>query len=83
MPWAGLHLWDWFWDMSRDRHEGMNGPQPIGLAGIALWSQMTMTPVRPDEVAILRDMDDAYRSALAAESADQQRRREAEAKKKG
>lgn len=64
--------------MSRDRTSGPNGPDPIGLSGIRLWSEMTGTVVRPDEVEIIRDMDDAYRTALALERADQSRRREAE-----
>ncbi|WMT85562.1 hypothetical protein NO932_11550 [Pelagibacterium sp. 26DY04] len=82
IPEAGEHLWEWFWDMNRDRQQGMNGPQPIGLAGIRLWSEMTGQSIRPDEVEIIRDMDDAYRAALSAEFADQQRRRDAEAQSK-
>lgn len=78
----GEHLWEWFWDMSRDRKWGEAGPDPIGLAGIRLWSEMTGTTIRPEEVEIIRDMDDAYRSALAIERADQQRRRKAEAQQK-
>lgn len=80
VPRAGEYLLEWFFDMDRDRQEGMSGPQPIGLCGIRLWSEMTGTIIRPDEVEIIRGMDDAYRSALSAEMADQSRRREAEAK---
>jgi hypothetical protein len=68
--------------MDRDREQGMNGPQPIGLRGIDLWARLTDTFVRPEEVAIIRDMDDAFRAAWAAESEDQSRRREAESKRR-
>lgn len=80
-PEAVDHLWDAFWDMNRDRATE-HGPQPLGVAGIKAWAEATGAVIRPEEVSILREMDTAYREALAKEIADNSARQaESEAKR--
>lgn len=85
IPEGGAYLWDWFWELSQERREGMNGPMPLSSRDIAAWCDISGNVVRPDEVAVLRRMDAAYRSALADEMRESMKRRESshEAKPKG
>jgi len=75
IPDAGQYLWDWFWDIDRDRID--NNPLDIKA-----WAELTGTVIRPDEVEILRQMDHAYRPAMSAEIADAQKRMAAEQNQK-
>lgn len=81
-PFAGELILEWFWHLSAFRGEGVSGPAPIRHADIRDWSVLSHTPLRPEEVTILLQLDQAYRSALSAEMADQAARRE-QASKKG
>lgn len=71
VPEYGERLWEWFWDISRDRQSGMNGPQPIGPVGIMAWSAVTGNVIRGDEAEILRAMDGAYLRAMSNEAREQ------------
>ncbi len=66
------HVWNWFWQLSNRRN---SGPEALSYAEVQAWAQMMHIPIRPDEVAMLVAMDDAYvqevrreqRAALEAE----------------
>src|SRR5690606_10437213 len=61
------YLWEWFWDASRGRQAGLNGPLPLSGTEWRAWQEITGHVVRPEEWAILRDMDAAYLEACGEE----------------
>lgn len=77
VPEAGEFFLDTFWEISRFRAHGMNGPDPIRLVDIRHWSDMTGTQVRRDELPVIIEMDVAFRSAWADEAEANRERREA------
>lgn len=64
------YLWDWFWEAARGRQDGMNGPLALSAGELLSWASLTGAIVRPEEWAILRDMDGAYLAAVAEEQAE-------------
>lgn len=60
------HLWEWFWDISRGRQVGMNGWLALPAVEIRAWQDMTGNIIRAEELQVLRDMDQAFLSAMAA-----------------
>lgn len=73
MPPDLQYLLEWFWDIGSSRSQGFNGPQPLSLSDIVLWSTLTGTIIRREEVAIIRDMDAAYLDVIAKEQAERRR----------
>lgn len=66
-------IWDWFWDLSAIR--GYDDGRPLSFFyDIPKWAQMTGTYITRQEIVILRQMDDAFMNALAAERAAQRER---------
>ena len=53
-------LWQWFTDLSRARSYNAAGPNPITYAEIEAYARLHRWPLRPDHVAALRQLDDAY-----------------------
>lgn len=76
VPLEGAHLWDWFWTLSSRRR---GGPEALTFAEVGEWQRLTQTMVRPEEVALLMKMDDAFliemgkEQKAAAERAREQR----------
>ncbi len=68
-PEAVDYLWDAFWDISTDRQDGPNGPQPLGSVLIKSWCDLTGTALLSEDVDIIRAMDRAFLSAYADEMA--------------
>lgn len=63
------YLWNTFWDISTDRQDGPNGPQPLGSVLIKSWCDLTGTALLSEDVDIIRAMDRAFLSAYADEMA--------------
>lgn len=64
---TGMIIWNWFFELNGGRQNGGFGPSPLSWGDMAAWAQLTATPLQPWHVQILRDMDNAYMSALAAQ----------------
>lgn len=64
IPDGAEHLAEWFWRLSEVRHQGFNGPLPIGFSEIQAWINLTGEIVSREEVAILRAMDAAYLAGI-------------------
>jgi len=71
-------FWEWFWEISAVRRHGDNGPDAITYGAIFEWAKATGTLITMRDIAILRQMDDAFISALNSEHKDQRERRENE-----
>ncbi len=54
----------------------MSGPQPISYVEIDAWSRLTGETVTREELAVLIQMDDGYRLALAEELEVQRKARD-------
>lgn len=67
IPEEGEHIWLWFWQLSRRRQQGVDGPQPLTYTEISECSRMTGEILLREEIAVITDMDDAYLDALAKE----------------
>lgn len=65
VPPQAEHVFLWFRDLSARRAQGFDGPQPISYADIDVWSRLTRTAIRPEEVRLLTSMDDAYLAELS------------------
>lgn len=64
MPEAGEHVWDWFWSLSARRK---TGPEALTYAEVGEWQRLTATPIRPEEVEMLMQMDDAFLAEVRQE----------------
>ncbi|GGF24314.1 hypothetical protein GCM10011321_14610 [Youhaiella tibetensis] len=60
VPPVAQYLWDWFWDIRRSQPAGFNGPTPITNSELMAWVSRTGHVVRPEEAAILIDMDGEF-----------------------
>ena len=54
------YVWVAFLSLSRRRHAGFNGPQPITPEQILAWKTLHEFPLRPWEVEALEALDDIY-----------------------
>lgn len=58
---AGLHLWEWFWQLHGRRGYGF-GPSPIAVEALSAFSSVMRMPMAPWEALAIMAMDDAYLS---------------------
>ena len=65
VPFAGEHLWAWFWEVSEARASNGFCLLPLSWVDIEAWARLTATPLSPYEALTLRRMDAAYLSAHA------------------
>ena len=65
VPFAGEHLWAWFWEVAEARTSNGFCLLPLSWADIEAWARLTATPLSPYEALTLRRMDAAYLSAHA------------------
>ncbi len=61
LPEALAHVWLWFTELSNARQSGFSGVQPISFQDIDAWKRLTGAQPSPDEVALLRQLDDLFR----------------------
>lgn len=64
VPEAGEHVWDWFWGLSARRK---SGPEALTYAEVGDWQRLTGTQVRPEEVEMLMQMDNAFLAEVRKE----------------
>lgn len=69
-----LHIVNWFWDLNASRSQGFDGPLPLTFSELSAWREMTGEMPSREELSIIRQMDQAYLSALAKEREDQRAR---------
>lgn len=73
-------MWDWFWALSARRR---SGPESITFGEIDAWQRLTGTPIRPEEVEMLLQMDNAFLAEVRSEQdAMAERAREASSKQR-
>lgn len=63
VPEAGRVLWQWFLDLHRARSFHGAGPNPINFGEIHAYAMLAGLPLRPEDVAAIRAVDDAWISA--------------------
>jgi len=71
LPERGVYIWHWFFDASPSRRFINGHPATITPSEWLAWAQITGEIIRPEEWAVLRDMDASYVNALQAELSDQ------------
>lgn len=71
------HYVSWFWDLSSLRKWGEAGPEPVTPDLLMGWTALTGVKMSRQDVSILRQMDDAFRSAVARERKEQMDRERA------
>lgn len=64
MPEEGVHLWEWFWQISNARPDN---EKPINYRDLNDWVSVTRNLVNGQEIEILFAMDQAFRQTLANE----------------
>lgn len=62
IPLAGLHLWDWFWDLSSRRPQGF-GISHIPYSEYGSWLNIRKPLIYDWEIEILTKMDQAFLQA--------------------
>ncbi len=60
VPEAGRLLWRWFTDLSGTRTYHQAGPNPITYGEIKAYAALTGQPLRAEDVAAIRRLDDAW-----------------------
>ena len=60
---AGVHLWQAFISLDGRRRVGWGGVEPISYAEIESFARLANLELRPIDVAILVEMDNAYLNA--------------------
>jgi hypothetical protein len=78
IPEQALHVWDWFWDLSARRK---SGPEALTYAEVGEWQRLTGTPIRPEEVDMIMQMDDGFLAAVRDEQRAQHERSKEQATK--
>ena len=63
------YLWRWFFDLSRGRSSGMNGPSPLSALEIDAWLRLTGNIVSRSDFEAIMDMDAVYRNQFSIEQA--------------
>ena len=80
IPHNVLHVWQWFFDLSSQRH---SGPEALTWADFEAWARLTGEEPTQQEWRMLVAMDRAYLKAVRRELKEQQDKRLAEQKTKG
>jgi hypothetical protein len=57
---AGLHIWNWFLELSSVRGSSGFGPLPISFLEMQSWSQLTGKDISPFEVRAIKTIDSVY-----------------------
>lgn len=70
------YLLEWFWDLNLDRIEN----NPITRSDMQVWIEQTGNILWPEEINILKHMDQTYITAMSRELDDIRRRQAAELK---
>ena len=79
IPEAGEYLWEWFFEfLEAGRHIDDGVPVSPAWLEYLSWAEITGRIVRTAEYAILRDMHQTWRTAMAVELAENRARKEAE-----
>ena len=60
IPYDGLHLWQWFWELHGGRQYGFSSAQPLAWQDIYAWANIMKINLSVGESLVLRDMDTAY-----------------------
>ena len=68
---GGERLESIFWQLSRFRGSGFNGPEPLQPGTVRDWCLLTGRPLSPQDIGVLFAMDAAYLDAARAETSDQ------------
>lgn len=76
-PSHGAHLLEWLGDAGRGRRYDNGYPCTLSLTEWLAWLELTGAGVRPEEMAVLRDMDEAYINAVCKELNAQRQREQA------
>lgn len=71
IPECAMHIWEWFWTLHSRRQSGFESPQPLTYSEINAWVTLTRTPVFPQEIDALIQMDSAFLSQQAENRAKQ------------
>jgi hypothetical protein len=58
-------LWGWFLELSAARPGAFSGVSPITFEAIEAWARLTGARPRPEEVRLIRKLDDLYREVIA------------------
>lgn len=66
VPEAGVLAWRWFIDLSNARTYHSGGPNPITYTEIAAYAALMREPLRPQDVQLIRAMDDAWTRAIVS-----------------
>lgn len=59
------HVWRWFLELSNARAPALVGVAPIAWRDMEAWARLTGHRPSPEEVALLRRLDDAFRAVMA------------------
>lgn len=70
VPPEGRYLWDWFLELNQTRQEGKAGPQRLTHSEIKAWAELRRVVIRPEEVAVLMEMDNVFISETRQEIND-------------
>ena len=65
IPKEGLHLWNWFWELSSGRGSNGFGPLPLAFSEIEAWTRLRGVSLRPREVGIIKRLDRAFLNVMA------------------
>ena len=65
---GGERLEDIFWQLSRFRGSGFNGPEPLQPGTVRDWCLLTGRPLSRQEIGVLFAMDGAYLDAAQREA---------------
>ncbi len=79
-PDEAAHVWDWFWDELNPRRR--SGPEALTFADLGAWAELTGRTVRPEEIRMLLEMDNAFLREARDEQAAAQARAAEQAKVK-
>lgn len=64
IPFAGIHLWEWFWVLSNSRgSSGFGGASPLSFSEIEAWARVCRVEPHPWEIDVLKAMDAEYMKA--------------------
>lgn len=63
-PPAAGHLLVWFWELNSTRTSNGFGANPISYTEISAWAMLTSHVLRPEEVRLLRVLDNAFLSVM-------------------
>jgi hypothetical protein len=73
-PDSGAHLLEWLSDAGRGRRFDSGYPCSLSLTDWQAWAELSDIIVRQEELAVLRNMDEAYINAVCKELSAQRKR---------